>query len=307
VSALQVGSVTDNASPVGRLPVTRNAPRVEHGAYVTLAGLALDWNGGWVSCSICGGKSHWRHCATCHQQAEYVVSDHNGQTYPKSADHGSCFACGRCMPPRARGRYCSTTCRVRAHNYYHHTIAGQASLAELKLRSAAFWEASKRMFGGASPEWRRSQEAKHYGKTCGACGDDLADGEPIFLRRDGPVCRTCCPDPDAVERWGTRRWDGPLACDGCSRPVYFRGDRQRYRLVNGHLVAWAVCSTRCYQDVKHREAKVRKAAEREPINCAECGERVDARRRDARYCSNACRMVAYRDRKAGVETLEATP
>jgi hypothetical protein len=290
------GTVTDNAYPSRCLPVSRNA-------YQTLAGFALDFRDGWVHCSVCDGKSHWQHCLTCHQQPEYEVSRHNGKTYVKNADHGSCFGCGACLPARVRhGRiYCSTTCRVRAHNFYHGTATGRAKLAEYERNRDAFAEAAINTFGRVSEERIRQRKAKHYGKTCGKCGDDLADGEPVWRqRRSGvPTCRACCPDPDVREVWGTARWLGPLPCDGCSRPVYFRGnDTQRYRREAGRFVRWVVCSTRCYQDVKHREQKAKRAADREPIDCGVCGERIDARRRDTSFCSSACRQKAYRTRAA---------
>jgi len=285
--------VTANAYPAGGIPVIRNA-------YVTLAGLALDRRGEWVHCAVCGGKSSWLHCSTCHQEPEYVVSARDGKSYAKPADHGSCFACGRCRPPRARGRYCSTTCRVRAHNFYRNTPAGRAKVAEDEVRQAAFREAAFRVLGRATPEQIRRRTAARYGRTCGACGVELADGEPIVRSARGSYsrCLTCGPDLDATE-WGIPRWLGPLPCEGCTRPVYFRPYEARSRRAPpGVYVRWVVCSTRCYQDVKHREQKAKRDAGRDPIDCIACGERVDARRRDARYCSPSCRQKAYRGRAA---------
>lgn len=42
--------------------------------------------------------------------------------------------------------------------------------------------------------------------------------------------------------------------------------------------------------------------------CARCGSRFEAKRRDARYCSNRCRAAASRERKqAGTEGMRALP
>ena len=52
-------------------------------------------------------------------------------------------------------------------------------------------------------------------------------------------------------------------------------------------------------------AEIRQEARR---TCARCGSRFEAKRRDARYCSNRCRAAASRERRrAGTEGMRALP
>ncbi len=122
--------------------------RVIRNAFTTLAGFALDErdpaDGLRRVCALCGASA-WagRHCLTCHTDA-----------------HPSCFGCGACLPQRVRSgrRYCSTTCRVRVHNYYRHTGDGQARLVREAAQRAQFWAA----FAGAwpaSPEQRQTRRS----------------------------------------------------------------------------------------------------------------------------------------------------
>jgi hypothetical protein len=110
----------------------------------------------------------------------------------------------------------------------------------------------------------------------------------------GPYCGTCHP----------RSWHPARPCDGCGRPVVnHQSVRPGYRRDGGYVLTpdyakpdtWRVfCSERCRRSVFHAEQKAKR--EHEPIVCPVCRERVDARRRDARYCSPACRQHAYRAR-----------
>lgn len=303
MSALAVDAVTDNACPARKTSVSGNEtangsgnfpPSVSHNAYVTLAGFALTWaRDGWVSCSICGGKSYKQHCVTCHQQPEYRTSAHNGEDYPKQADHDSCYACGRCQAPGYRGSYCSSTCRVRAHNYYHHTTAGQVKLAEQKARSEAFMA----RLGTVPEPNRRVGLSASLGETCGQCGTNFAAGETAYLstrnwnggHRRNVRCFACAKPGEA--RPGV--WRGPLPCRGCQRPIVYISriePHYRRREAGG---SWIACSTRCTR----RAYNQKPSQEREPLDCVVCHERIDTRRRDARYCSPACRQKAYRGRK----------
>jgi hypothetical protein len=54
------------------------------------------------------------------------------------------------------------------------------------------------------------------------------------------------------------------------------------------------CSTACY--LRQLRARHRKERMRDVI-CGSCGGKFQTLRRDARYCSGACRQDAYRRRK----------
>ena len=56
------------------------------------------------------------------------------------------------------------------------------------------------------------------------------------------------------------------------------------------------CSYRCKNDAQIARKRERRIAAREPRPCNSCGETFIPRRKDALYCSNACRQRAYRGR-----------
>lgn len=136
---------------------------------------------------------------------------------------------------------------------------------------------------GGNRTWARWWADRFY---CDKAGPDHA----------GPYCQTCHP----------RSWRAPRPCEGCERPVVnhvsvrpgYRRDGWYVRTLDyGDEGTWRVfCSERCRRAVFRVEKKLNR--QRELVNCATCGERVDARRADSRYCSSACRQRAYRRRKA---------
>jgi hypothetical protein len=125
--------------------------------------------------------------------------------------------------------------------------------------------------------------------------------------------RWSCPDADSPDPTaqcsGCHRlaWRPAKPCEGCGRCVMDHiHNRPRYRRLGHNWYATGkyeaaqvrvVCCERCRRAVSARE-RSEKRAEREPIDCSVCGERVDTRRRDTRYCSGACRQQAYRARKS---------
>jgi hypothetical protein len=273
-------------------PETANAvpetwPVVIRNAYQTLAGFVLEGDReGWVSCAACGGKSYQRHCLTHHQQPEYRDFEYNGEPHRRPV-------------PTGVDRYmCSSTCRVRAFNFYHHTPQGMARKAEEDQRRAEWMEAlTKAWGGGVSDERKRAREAISQGHICGRCGAQLVDGAPVYRQsvhgEHTVVCEAC--------RWQEVwiRWRGPLPCQGCDRPVFVKAAQVRYGYGReGRYGPKTTCSRRCGQDAAYRRQKARRAADREPIDCPACHERFEPARADARYCSPKCRQVAYRARRA---------
>lgn len=332
MSALIGEVVTDNARPPRETIVSRNVtdndggesapgvsrnedgctpPRVIRNAYVTLAGFALTWDGGWVSCAECGGRTYQRHCLSCHQQQTY--KEVKGKSYPEDVDHDSCYACGRCLPPQSRRNYCSTTCRVRTHNYYRHTAEGQAKRAKREADTQEWLE------GWRTEGWetrRRQGQSKRYGTVCGRCGHEFADGEHVYRKRHYNyggisiyvVCESChraTHDDYYNDKNDKDGWDDAEPCEGCARPVHESLRTRRYHDEYGRSSRYGgvqrvvTCSQRCADRVRRSAARV----EREPADCATCGERFDHGRRDSRYCSPACRQRAYRRRTTPTEAI----
>jgi hypothetical protein len=112
--------------------------------------------------------------------------------------------------------------------------------------------------------------------------------EAIWGSRDGYIRGgvrrfRLCDDCGA----GSRRteWE-PLretVCVGCDRPLVIWGRTDK-----------DVCGRACLKRLKRRQAR----QEPEPVVCATCGTTFTPARSDARYCSNACRQRAHRQRHA---------
>jgi hypothetical protein len=97
-----------------------------------------------------------------------------------------------------------------------------------------------------------------------------------------------------------------VQCSGCERAVMLRPHGNRsydYAAYDDEDAdvpeRWprAFCSQRCRSRVDHDKAATRRIQARQehgPHQCGGCGEVLDGRRADARYCSGACRQRAYR-------------
>ena len=136
-----------------------------------------------------------------------------------------------------------------------------------------------------------------------------------FLERSAYKCSRCervFVEGDVVHRRrGSRRsgqgWTVNAYCEGCVRgwhPSWLAGRRPPFPCAGGCGVLvshwyWAqtfeTCSRRCSERVTADRKRVHVA----PRTCEACGVEFTPRRTDARYCSNACRQDAYRQRKAG--------
>jgi hypothetical protein len=86
----------------------------------------------------------------------------------------------------------------------------------------------------------------------------------------------------------------PRQCVRCGGSFLVRGA--------GSLCAVYYCSRDCQQaDRRDRRAAAREQERRrhprKPIKCAQCGDRVPPARSTRRYCSDACRQAAYRQRQ----------
>jgi len=151
--------------------------------------------------------------------------------------------------------------------------------------------------------------------VCGDCGRALAPDEPVwtgFTTATGtrwvhPVCDRCQP------RYATRPlpcyWYTPAPCEWCGRavaflvpfsrvrrlvPYWWRPDADRaVNVAPRHRRVF--CSTYCRQ----RDASSQRVAARARARqraCQTCSVAFTAARSDGRYCSQACRQRAYRQR-----------
>jgi hypothetical protein len=266
-------------------------------------------------------------------------------------------------------RYCSSTCRVRAHDEYHspEQVARRQALKDDPVHQAQV--AALRAFGEAYDGRTDKQKAvaelraraRATAEVCGDCGTDMPTSQVVWrtvpyhdrvyttcyaCRCDGEShnkphqtggrCEKCRPYGTwANVRWSCsdahspdpapycrmchpKAWREPRPCQGCGRivmnhisvrPGYRRSriseayrweyepgryDREAGKIIDTSRV---FCSDRCRRSTFAQE-RAQARAEREPIDCRACGERLDARRRDARFCSPACRQRAYRLRVA---------
>jgi hypothetical protein len=134
--------------------------------------------------------------------------------------------------------------------------------------------------------------AQADGSHCAQCRQAIGAGDPIWRKPlhmgpgffggsrywIAPCCRRCTPHQED--------YLGPRPCGGCGRPVYTKDDRRvRLRIL---------CSDKCKQQVQAREA--RELRRLDPIPCELCGEVFEPARSDARFCSGACKQIAYRRR-----------
>jgi protein-arginine kinase activator protein McsA len=56
------------------------------------------------------------------------------------------------------------------------------------------------------------------------------------------------------------------------------------------------CCYRCGNDAYIERRRQRRKEDREGLACQNCSRPFDAKRRDAKFCSNACRQAAHRNR-----------
>jgi endogenous inhibitor of DNA gyrase (YacG/DUF329 family) len=190
------------------------------------------------------------------------------------------------------------------------------SIGDLVANSPTPTQAEKRAAGSSSPldetannirrlagvtdddsERRRRiaiRNAQGNGSHCAQCERPIDVSEPVWRKSlhtgygffggrcstIAPCCEQCTPPEYQNE------YLGPTPCEGCSRPVYAEVDRRRRRRV--------FCSDKCKGQVQAREA--REMRRLDPIPCETCGEVFEPSRSDARFCSDACRQIAYRPR-----------
>ncbi len=133
-------------------------------------------------------------------------------------------------------------------------------------------------------------------EICGRCGVPLDPGTPIFRlgRRPEALCSRCAPSSRSSELVlrGVRlslpgaQHAPERLCETCRRGVVLVNDARWRR--------HCFCSERCEWRFYNRLAAARRAEARGPKVCP-CGRPFIGTRRDARFCSAACRQRAYRE------------
>jgi len=213
---------------------------------------------------------------------------------PSCRAHDHRRPCGWCGACRPGGGYCSTTHRV--YDWRRRRAApGYQPCVPRTLEQQAV-EIEARPYRGG-PAAARAYLARETGETCGRCGEPI--GEVAYVRyahsgsgraeRPVPWCEPCATAPvDPMLRRPEPRYRAPRACEACGRTVRYSHTIRR---------STVVCSDRCLRAVYRRGSR----PESKPIDCAVCGERIDSRRRGARYCTAACRQQAYRRRRSTSE------
>jgi predicted nucleic acid-binding Zn ribbon protein len=134
-----------------------------------------------------------------------------------------------------------------------------------------------------------------YCRGCPFPGDRTASGpfgdwrivpgdEPMVRARVGWQCLRCA---NAGSRY-PRSYSAAVACLWCGRLIidYLRREPPGYP-------SRPLCGNACREALRRAGRRAAKRA-----TCSVCGEAFAGARLDARYCSNRCRMVAYRARKA---------
>lgn len=168
---------------------------------------------------------------------------------------------------------------------------------------------------------------------CEAHACDQPDGRHNKDAPEGRCFSNCgCPD----DPHGRRRWLTSEPCAGCARlvandretadPRQFvrewqtaeeaeekrrlyakcKTDEELYELARelpGGVIVRTYCSENCRRLVVATEAKAKRQAARGELtrHCESCREEFTPRRRDARYCSPACRQRGHRERKAEIQ------
>jgi len=205
-------------------------------------------------------------CSDCQQPLDVVYRRHNG-THEQETGTPGAFVVPVCE-----------ACRCSRHTYHR------------------LWLCDRCRPGRSTWDWTTRTHNRSW--SCPDAGPDHV----------GTYCTDCHP----------HGWRDPAPCEGCARlvvnhdsvrPGYRRGvmldgtdddvawivDGDHYREIPADSIIRVFCSELCRRQVFRAEQK----AKREPVadkRCDSCKAPFRPARADSRYCSNACRQKAYRDR-----------
>lgn len=146
-----------------------------------------------------------------------------------------------------------------------------------------------------TPEYRLIAKSREDGASCAKCGHPFGAEEDAWRGTIPTAKRTVFGDviEEAVLLCGECkpafcRWR--QGCPVCGRTVWYQDERHRT----------GACCNRCRRSLeaaRKRELRAQERKYRSSNICAECSEWFMPFREDARYCSNACRQRAHRERK----------
>jgi hypothetical protein len=157
--------------------------------------------------------------------------------------------------------------------------------------------------------WELAREAHKTAQWCGCCGRELAVKESAYFGVDVYIGmwplywdqvskpKICKPHYERTVLCGscTPEWLSPdrddvvtQLCANCERPMVERLNLSRLQRT--------FCSDRCRHEY-HNQLRKETRAEEHKMVCEVCGEEFTAKRRDAKFCSKACKQKAYRGRK----------
>jgi len=134
---------------------------------------------------------------------------------------------------------------------------------------------------------------------CELCGCALSKKEPIYRatttfnwpRRPGVMIHSVCARRVREHFWHAK-WLPAEPCQHCERPVIIQvGRRKGPRLV--------VCDMKCRRSLYAAAALLARQLGRDERICPGCDKSFVPKRKDARYCSSACRSSDRRRRNAG--------
>lgn len=136
---------------------------------------------------------------------------------------------------------------------------------------------------------------------CSRCRTEFAEGDVVYRVREpvpgqglfGAGWKLAAICDDCVRKYRHPSWrenrNEPIPCaGGCGVLVshwYFP------------VTAIATCSKRCSRRVEVERRRVKHETRR----CEVCGEEFTPKRSDSRYCRNACRQRAYRERRSELD------
>lgn len=153
---------------------------------------------------------------------------------------------------------------------------------------------------------RRTQRESSTDLDCVKCGEQIGGAICyVYHPRRSAYCASCFvayktqEDSALLERYGR---DGPLGV-WKGRGRLLPGDdgynplagRIKCEVCGRDVVNRRYCSDRC----EYKAGNLRRRVGHESRRCVVCEEPFTPRRKDARYCSSACRQDAYRKRKDG--------
>lgn len=129
---------------------------------------------------------------------------------------------------------------------------------------------------------------------CTDCREDPGEGVRIPHRVPRP------PEELGYERGDLGWQEMGEPCEACGRPVVALHPalHQTPPSYSNRSAPAIVCDDRCRHEANLQRQRERRARERR-TDCETCGETFTPARSDAKYCSDACRQKAYRERKAG--------